>query len=437
MRATAASAGPGRPWPRPGQAAQPAPGLDDLARLADPGVIADPYPLLGWFRDASPFAVLDGSLVVFGRHEHCSAILRDPRVSSQRERSALAPPQVRERERTRSFLSLDPPDHTRLRRLVAKAFTPRVVATLAPRIEQVTNDLLAAAAAGPRLELIGQLAYPLPVRIISELLGVPPEDHARFAGWSASLAHSVQPSFGPPDQAELARTERAALEFGDYFTELIARRRSSPADDLLTKLIRAEDAGDRLSVDELIATCVLLLVAGHETTVGLIANAMLALLRHPGQLGALTADPGLAAGAVEETLRYDPPVQLTGRVARSGLRVGPIEPPEGAVLLLLLAATGRDPAVFADPDRFDIHRRTTGSGTREHLAFAAGPHFCLGAPLARLEATIALRAIARRVSGPRLDEASLAYKPNFNLRGPERMVLDFAEIRPAGELSPS
>ena len=407
------------------------PGLEDLARLADPGVITDPYPLLGRFRDASPFAVLDGALMVFGRYQHCSAILRDPRVSSQRERSALAPPELREQERTRSFLSLDPPDHTRLRRLVAKAFTPRVVATLAPRIEQVTDGLLTEAAGGGELELVGQLAYPLPVRIISELLGVPPEDQARFAGWSSSLAHSVQPSFGSPDPAELAEIERASLEFGDYFTELIGRRRSSPAGDLLTKLIKAEDAGDRLSVEELIATCVLLLVAGHETTVGLIANAMLALLRQPDQFAALAADPDLAAGAVEETLRYDPPVQLTGRVATQGLRIGDVEPPDGSVLLLLLAATGRDPAVFTRPDRFDIRRRAGNTGAREHLAFAAGPHFCLGAPLARLEATIALRAIARRVASPRLDEASLAYKPNFNLRGPARMVLGFGDIRPA------
>jgi cytochrome P450 len=171
--------------------------------------------------------------------------------------------------------------------------------------------------------------------------------------------------------------------------------------DLLTRLIMAADAGDRLTVDELIATCVLLLVAGHETTVGLISDAVLALLRNPGQLAALVADPDLAASAVEETLRYDPPVQLTGRVARGGLTIDDREPRNGAVLLLLLAATGRDPAVFADPDVFDIRR-----GAREHLAFAAGPHFCLGAPLARLEATIALRAIAERVSGPVLDESS-------------------------------
>jgi len=401
-----------------------APGLADLAMLADPAVIADPYPLLARFREASPFAEFDGALVVLGRYEDCSRILRDPRASSERERSLLIPPEVADRERTRSFLSLDPPDHTRLRRLVAQAFTPRVVATLGPRITEITDDLLSAADRG-ELELVSELAYPLPVRIISELLGVPPEDHARFAGWSAKLAHSVQPSFGALDPVELAETEQAALEFAGYFTELIAVRRSSPADDLLTKLIKAEDAGDRLTVDELIATCVLLLVAGHETTVGLISNAVLALLRNPGQLAALSADPELAAGAVEETLRYDPPVQLTARVARGGIAIEGWEPRDGALLMLLLAATGRDPSVFADPDIFNITR-----GPREHLAFAAGPHFCLGAPLARLEATIALRAFALRVAGPRLDESALAYKPNFNLRGPERMVIGFDEIRP-------
>ncbi len=300
---------------------QDQPGLADLAMLADPAVIADPYPLLARFREASPFAELDGALVVFGRYEDCSRILRDPRASSERDRSRLTPPNLAERDRARSFLSLDPPDHTRLRRLAATAFTPRVVATLAPRITELTDELLTAASYGTELELVSQLAYPLPVRIISELLGVPPEDHARFAGWSARLAHSVQPSFGALDPAERAAAEQAAQEFGEYFTELIAARRSSPADDLLTKLIRAGEAGDRLTVEELIATCVLLLVAGHETTVGLISNAMLALLRNPGQYAALAADPSLAASAVEETLRYDSPVQLTGRVARRGITV--------------------------------------------------------------------------------------------------------------------
>jgi cytochrome P450 len=402
-----------------------APGAAGLMSLADPAVIPDPYPVLATLREASPFTDYGGALMVFGRYEDCSRILRDPRASSERGVSLLSA--GRPAQRARSFLSLDPPDHTRLRRLVSKAFTPRVVATLEPRITEITDELLAAAADAGQIELVSQLAYPLPVRIISELLGVPPGDHARFATWSARLVHSLQPSFGTADPAELADADRAGAEFAEYFAELIAARRSTPGDDLLTKLIRAEDEGERLTVAELIATSVLLLVAGHETTVGLISNAMLALLRHRDQFAALRADPHLAAAAVEETLRYDAPVQLTGRVATGGMRFGDIAVPDGAVLLLLLAATGRDPAVFADPDTFDIRR-----GGKEHLAFAAGPHFCLGAPLARLEATIALRSIVARAIGAELDEESVVYKPNFNLRGPERMVITFDHLAPAG-----
>ena len=401
-----------------------------LAALADPAVLPDPYPVLARLRGASPFAEAvrgnaDGSLVVAGRHRDCSAILRDPRASSERGRSLLVPES--EQRRPQSFLSMDPPDHTRLRRLVSKAFAPRVIARLAPRIREVSDELLTEAGAdadtGRRIEVVGRLAYPLPVRIISELLGVPPGDHPRFAGWSASLAHSLQPRFLGSDAALDAAAEQARREFGEYFVELIAARRASPADDLLSELIRAEDDGQRLSEQELIATCVLLLVAGHETTVSLISNAILALLRHPDELAALRADPELAAAAIEETLRYDAPVQFTARVARGGMQVGDVTALDGAVLMLLLAATGRDPDVFAEPDRFDIRRGAAG-----HLAFAAGPHFCLGAPLARLEATIVVQAFATRLAGPELDPAGLAYKPNLNLRGPARLVVGFDRV---------
>jgi cytochrome P450 len=399
----------------------------DLMGLADPATIPDPYPLLASLREASPFTDFGGALAVFGRYEDCSRILRDPRASSERGASILAARRPEQERRRRSFLSLDPPDHTRLRRLVSKAFTPRVIATLEPRINQVTDELLTAAQADDvrELELVSQVAYPLPVRIICEMLGVPPADHARFASWSASLVHSLQPSFGTVDETELLAADEAGREFGEYFVELIAARRSTPGDDLLTKLIRAEDEGDRLTVEELIATAILLLVAGHETTVGLISNAILALLRHPDQFAAVVADPALASAAVEETLRYDAPVQLTGRVAKSEMTFGEVTVPEGAVLLMLLAATGRDPAVFPDPDTFDI-----GRGEKEHLAFAAGPHFCLGAPLARLEATIALRKIAARVIAPEFDEDRLTYKPNFNLRGPDHLVITYDRIAP-------
>jgi len=397
-----------------------------LDQLGDPAVVANPYPVLAAIRTASPFAAVDGKLIVLGRHADCSRILRDSRVSSERGRSALVPPGTPRRPGM-SFLSMDAPDHTRLRRLVAKAFTPRVIAGFAPRIREVTHELLAAAATRDphELEIVSQLAYPLPVRIICELLGVPAGDHQRFAGWSARLAHSLQPRFISQEEGD-ADADAARAEFAEYFRTLIAQRRAEPGDDLLTELIRAEDEGSRLSEAELLSTSILLLVAGHETTVGLISNAVLALLRHPDQLAALRADPGLADGTVEETLRYDPPVQLTARVARGPLRIGEVEASDGGVILLLLAATGRDPEVFPEPDRFDITRAAGG-----HLAFAAGPHFCLGAPLARLEASIALTAFAERVTAPELADGGLAYKPNFNLRGPERLVVRTPGIRPA------
>jgi cytochrome P450 len=396
-----------------------------LGVLADPATLPDPYPALAALREASPFSEFDGKLVVAGRHADCSAVLRHPNASSERNQSLLAAGASRRVRERPSFLSLDPPDHTRLRRLVSKAFTPRTIARLEPRIRAITDELLDAPAGG-EIELVSELAYPLPVRIISAMLGVPIEDHPRFAGWSARLAHSLQPGFGIDSDAVASRAEAAQAasdEFAEYFRALIAARRARPAADLLSDLIRAEDNGEMLTEDELIATCVLLLVAGHETTVGLISNAILALLRHPDQLALIRDSPDLAAEAVEETLRYDAPVQMTARVARGGMPVGDLEAPDGALVLLLLAAAGRDPEAFPDPDRFDLRRGATG-----HLAFAAGPHFCLGAPLARLEATTAVRAFATRLIRPELDGDSLAYKPNFNLRGPRRLVVRFAAV---------
>ncbi|HEU5417511.1 MAG TPA: cytochrome P450 [Streptosporangiaceae bacterium] len=430
------------------------PSLFDLAK---PAALSDPYPVLAGLREASPFAAREGLLYVTGRHHEISAVLRDPRVSSERRNSLLAASSARPAAPIRSFLTLDPPDHTRLRGLVSRAFTARTIARLEPRIRSLADELLTGAgragegggapgggvagagaaggagragAAGKarEIDVVEQLAYPLPVRIISELLGVPVDDRPRFAGWSARLAHSLQPRLGGITQEsaeEIEELKTARAEFAAYFRELIARRRREPGDDLLSELIQAEDEGSRLTEGELIATCILLLVAGHETTVSLISNGILALLRHPDQLAALRADPGLASGAVEETLRYDAPVQFTSRVVRGGLQVGRVSVPDGGMVLLLLAAAGRDPAVYDDPDRFDIRRGPSG-----HLAFAAGPHFCLGAPLARLEGAIALEAFATRVRAPELAEGGLEYRPNLNLRGPQRLL-----VRHAGTLA--
>jgi hypothetical protein len=376
-------------------------------------------------REASPYFAFGQALVVVGRHEDCSRILRDPRMSSDRARSLLSPPGT---PSLPTMVHRDPPDHTRLRRLVSKAFTPRVVASLAPRIRRITGDLISAAAvAGAgQIEVVSQLAYPLTIRMISELLGVPAADQSLFAGWTACLAQLAEPQAMALKPADAAAMKQVYGEFSQYFTDLIAQRRARPERDLLSALIRARDEGQQLTELELIRMCMFLLVAGHETTVNLISNAIVALLRHPDQLAALRADQELAGAAVEETLRYSPSLQMASRVARGNIEIGDLTAPDGAMVVLLLAAAGRDPAVFPEPDKFDISR-----DAGRHLAFAAGPHFCLGAPLARLEATIALNAFAARVVTPELDPAQLAYKPNMNVRGPSRLVVGFSEIRAA------
>jgi cytochrome P450 len=395
----------------------------DLRLLADPAVRANPYPLLSQLRDASPLPLMDGALVVAARHRDLSAFLRHPNASSERHRSPLAASGMA--PAALSFLSLDPPDHTRLRRLVSSAFTPRVMAALRPRVTEVVDALFARVAEQGRMDIVDDLAYPLPVQIISEMLGVPAEDDEQFRGWSAMLARSLDPQLADPDPQRLAEAETARAEFDRYFSVLIGRRRAHPREDLLSLLVHAESEGDKLTEEELLATCVLLLVAGHETTTNLIANAVLALLRHPDQLDALRARPDLVNGCTEETLRYDPPVQMTNRVARGPLPVGGVEVPDGGMVMMLIAAANRDPEVFDEPDRFDITRKPGG-----HLAFAAGIHFCLGAGLARLESAVALDAFAQRVVRPHL-LGPVAYKENFNLRGPARLDVGFDAVKPS------
>jgi cytochrome P450 len=392
----------------------------DLELLADPAARVDPYPLLHRLRERSPFPLRDGMLVVAGRYRDCAAVLRHPNASSDRHHS-LVPTSIPS-EGFLSFLYMDPPDHTRLRRLVSAAFTPRVVATLRPRIVEIVDRLLAAVAGQRQLDVVADLAYPLPVQVIGELLGVPPEDGDRLREWSAVLVRSIDPQVVKPDPERVATGVHAMREFDHYFSGLIDQRRDRPGDDLLSSLVHVQSEGDRLSEDELLATCALLLAAGHETTANLLANAVLALTRHPDQLDALRAQPDLVSGAVEEALRYDPPVQMTSRVARGPLPVGDIEVPDRGLVLLLLPAANRDPDEFDDPDRFDISRRPN------HLSFAAGIHFCLGAGLSRLEAAVALDAFARRVRAPQLLETALEYKPSYALRGLARLNVGFDTI---------
>lgn len=403
-------------------------GLEELLGAVD---VVDPYPLWQSLLEAGPVVAPDGSYALLSSHEDCDAVLRSTSVSSDRRNStrwqqvsATLPEQEREAlDRRRSFLFMDPPDHTRLRRLVSKAFTPRVVERLQPLVEQLSRDLLDAAVARGRLELVADLAYPLPVAVISAMLGVPAQDHERFAGWSEVLARALDDTLSVGSPEDMAVRLRAVEQFRAYFLELAEQRRRAPTEDLLSALVAAEDAGDRLTSDELVSTAMLLLVAGHETTVSLISNGALALLRHPELQPRLAADPSLAAGAVEEVLRLDPPVQMTMRIPLEDLEVPGGTVQAGGAVVLLLAAAGRDPAQHADPLRFDPARNTP------NLALSAGPHYCLGAALARLEARVVLGDLARRLVDPEVEE--LTYRDNRVLRGPATLRISCARILPA------
>ncbi|TMQ95631.1 cytochrome P450 [Actinomadura soli] len=415
MSGTAAGNGEAAPADRP---ALP----DEIAELTDLSNREDPYPYLGKLRERSPYRPFE-NLVVVGRHAQISAVLRDPAMSAARHRAASSP--TPHGPRTRNFLHLDPPEHTRYRRLVAGAFARRKVGNLAPRIREIALELFRGASETGTLEIIDDLAYPLPLRVICELLGVPFEDRPLLQNWSATLSTALEPPLGPSAGRMTPDAARARASFVVYFQKLIEERRAAPQDDLISHLLGVEEDGQRLDDHDILATCVLLLNAGHETTVNLIGNAVLALLRHPEQFDRLRADAALAPAAVEEVLRYDAPVQMTTRVVRQDGRLGDTDLRAGDTVLLLLGAAGRDPDVYPDPDRFDIGREHAAP----HLAFSAGPHFCLGAGLARLEVAIALELFGALLVRPRLRPGGTAYKRNLNLRGPASLLVDVDGVR--------
>lgn len=400
--------------------------LPSLQDLLDPRHQADPYPLYSRWRTRTPLARLDEQLMVLTRYDDCAAVLRDGRFGhpeaddprfAARDRPSLDVLVDDEGRPVRGFLGLNPPDHTRMRALVSQAFTRRRVERLAPRIEELTDELCTAMerAPGP-VDLIEGLATPLPVAVISELLGIPAADRHRMLTWSHAVARALVPDFLlPPGAAE--QEALARREFTDYLRELVVERRRAPGDDLLSALVTVHDDGDALTENELLATCTLLLIAGHETTVNLISNGTLALLRHPEQLARLRSDPDLTDNAVEELLRYDSPVQLTVRYALKDAEVAGVAVPAGTTLLLLIGAANRDPAAFGRPEQLDIGRTPP-----RHLAFGQGIHFCLGAPLARLETQIALRTLLARAPQMRL-AGEPEWKDHITLRGLSRLPL--------------
>ena len=386
---------------------------------------ADPHPYYRRLRERDPVhrSRLAGGWVL-SRYEDVLGVLRDPTWSSD-ERNWTRHAVYRARgeraglpdlysEHFSSMLRLDPPDHTRLRSLVSKAFTPRAVAAMRPRVALLADELLAKVESRRSMDLIAEFAAPLPVIVIAELLGVPAADHEQFRRLSDQGVKLL--GDGPLAEKKLGVTGMRALR--DYFAAIVDARRSDPQGDLISALVAAEEAGDRLTLGELLSTLVLLLVAGNETTTKLIGNAILALLRNPQELERLRADPGLMENAVEELLRYDGPVQLTSRLAREDRDLCGRTARRGDQVVLLLAGANRDPSAFADPDRLDLGRRDV-----RHLAFSQGIHFCLGAQLARLEASLALGALVTRLPGLRLADAGIRWSSNTVLRGPEALRL--------------
>lgn len=389
-----------------------------LLQMLDPVNRANPYPLFAQIRGLGPLPMPESNMTVFSSFADCDEVLRHPHSCSDSMKSSVVQRQLASgamppRGNTPGFLFLDPPDHTRLRKLAQQAFAPRVVRALEPEIAATVDGLLDAMADAGSADLISGLAYPLPVAVICRLLGVPVEDESRFSSAAALVAQALDPIMsitGAPDPEADARLDAGAW-LREYLGELVEQRRAEPREDLISALIAAEEGGDQLSADEIVATCNLLLIAGHETTVNLIANAAQEMLRTPEHWSALAADAELAGAIVEETLRFDPPVQLVMRIAGADMRIGGQDIPAGDTMLLLLAAAQRDPAMYDVPDEFRPGRDAT-----RHLSFGLGPHFCLGAPLARLEARVALSMLTARFPQARLN-ADPVYKPNVTLRG--------------------
>ncbi len=371
-----------------------------LALLMSPAGRVDPYPAYERLRGYGAVVQAGPDTYVVTGYAEADEILRDPRfrVLDDELRDRLLP-QWRDSPAqssiARSMLETNPPDHGRMRRLAAGVFTPRRIAALrdvvASQADELVDTMAAAGRDGAPVDFLAEFAYPLPVGVICALLGVPAADRPLFRRWAADLTGILEPEITP---AELAVADAGAVELRGYFAELVAARRRQPADDLTTALVQAHDAGDRLSGEELLANLVILLVAGFETTTNLLGNGLAVLLAHPGAADVLRRHPEHAPAYVDELLRFDSPVQLTTRTSGEVVRIGGAELPAGSWVLLLLGAANRDPRRYPDPDRFDPWRAQLNP-----LSFGAGPHYCLGAGLARLEAQVAFPLLLRRLPG--------------------------------------
>jgi cytochrome P450 len=397
--------------------------MSDTAQLPfdvrDPAFLADPYPVFSRMRAAAPVWKAPGDRWFLTGYKDTELLLRDRRLGRgydnpdalMRRFGPTAPDEPAVVELSHMMLMRDPPDHTRLRGLVTKAFTARRIEALRDQIQDLTDRLLATVMADRRMDAIRDLAFPLPVLVICELLGIPQADRSNFVTRSGSGAPLLNPT--PPTRAELDTANAGSLRSAIYFDALFEQRRKDPQDDLITQLVQAEEAGDRLSTAELRANVNLLFAAGHETTVNLIGNGILTLLRHPGQWAMLRDDPSLVPNAIEEVLRYESPVQTVGRTASESFAMGGVTVAQNDIVASLIGGANRDPAVFDHPDRFDVTRRDL-----KPLSFGGGIHFCLGAQLARIEAGIVLGTLVRRLPSLRLTEpVQPKWRASFTLRG--------------------
>jgi cytochrome P450 len=400
--------------------------------LASPAFKANPYPFYARLREEAPVhhvTLPDRQTAwLITRYDDVVTALKDERFAKDKL-NALTPGQVARqpwvpgmfKPLTRNMLDLDAPDHTRLRGLVHKAFTPRLVEQMRVRVQTLTDELLDAVRDRGRMDLIHDYALPLPTTIIAEMLGVPAKDRHRFHLWSSAIVTASSSKWG------IVKAIPNVLAFLRYLRKLIRTRRDDPRDDLVSALVQAEDAGQSLSEDELLAMVFLLLVAGHETTVNLIGNGMLALLLHPDAMAALRSDPAVIKSAVEELLRYDSPLETaTERFAREDVEVAGVIIPQGALVYAVIASANRDEHQFPSPETLDLCREPN-----RHLSFGQGVHYCLGAPLARLEGQVAINTLLRRTAELRLAVApeALRWRPGLVLRGLAALPVRF---QPAG-----
>jgi cytochrome P450 len=395
--------------------------------LRDPAFREDPYPLYARLRREAPVQRqrMENGVVVWwiSRHADVDALLRDPRFGVEEEEmegevpEALLP--LVELVRA-TMLRRDPPDHTRLRGLVSRAFTPKRVERLRPRVEALVEQLLAPYAEDAEIDAIGALAAPLPALVMAELLGLPAKDRERLEHWSGAIAPMLDGSIRNERAGSILR---GALELSEYLGAAVRARRERPGDDLISALVQAQAERDALSDVEVIATSVLLLAAGHETTTNLIGNGLRALLEHRREHERLVAEPRRIPDAVEEMLRFDSPVQVTSRRAREPVEIAGVAVPPREEIDLLFGSANRDPEAFPEPDRFDVGRFSAGSGAPQHLAFGRGTHFCLGAALARMEAQTAFGALLARAPGLALADGPFPRRPGYVLRGFERRAV--------------